>query len=67
MSLVAQPIFVQNEFKGTVLLISPISGVEQMVNQVNLLFLAYSILISSAVPLVGDESLQEENKAAALH
>lgn len=50
-SLVAQPIFVQNEFKGAVLLISPISGVEQMVNQVNL-YMFYAVISTLVITIL---------------
>ncbi|MHA6487776.1 ATP-binding protein [Bacillus cabrialesii] len=50
-SLVAQPIYVQNEFKGAVLLISPISGVEQMVNQVNL-YMFYAVISTLAISIL---------------
>ncbi|MEC1550290.1 HAMP domain-containing sensor histidine kinase [Bacillus rugosus] len=50
-SLVAQPIFVQNQFKGAVLLISPISGVEQMVNQVNL-YMFYAVISTLAITIL---------------
>lgn len=47
----AQPIFVQNEFKGAVLLISPISGVEQMVNQVNL-YMFYAVISTLVITIL---------------
>lgn len=50
-SLVAQPIFVNNEFKGAVLLISPISGVEQMINQVNL-YMFYAIISTLVITIL---------------
>ncbi|MCL6427600.1 two-component system sensor histidine kinase YclK [Bacillus subtilis] len=50
-SLVAQPIFVQNEFKGAVLLISPIRGVEQMVNQVNL-YMFYAVISTLVITIL---------------
>ncbi|MCI3986294.1 HAMP domain-containing histidine kinase [Bacillus sp. K7] len=50
-SLVAQPIYVQNEFKGAVMLISPISGVEQMVNQVNL-YMFYAVISTLAISIL---------------
>ncbi|QNH39537.1 HAMP domain-containing sensor histidine kinase [Bacillus sp. PAMC26543] len=50
-SLVAQPIFVNNEFKGAVLLISPISGVEQMINQVNL-YMFYAITSTLVITIL---------------
>ncbi len=44
-------IFVQNEFKGAVLLISPISGVEQMVNQVNL-YMFYAVISTLVITIL---------------
>ncbi|MEG7379812.1 HAMP domain-containing sensor histidine kinase [Bacillus subtilis] len=50
-SLVAQPIMIQNEFKGAVVLVSPISGVEQMVNQVNL-YMFYAVISTLAISIL---------------
>ncbi|MCG8397624.1 HAMP domain-containing histidine kinase [Bacillus atrophaeus] len=50
-SLVAQPIFINSEFKGAVLLISPISGVEQMINQVNR-YMFYAIISTLVITIL---------------
>ncbi|MED1229158.1 HAMP domain-containing sensor histidine kinase [Bacillus nakamurai] len=42
-SLVAKPIFINNQFKGAVLLVSPVRGVEQMIGQVNR-YMFYAII-----------------------
>ncbi|MEC3848250.1 MULTISPECIES: HAMP domain-containing sensor histidine kinase [Bacillus] len=50
-SLVAKPLLINNQFKGAVLLVSPVRGVEQMISQVNR-YMIYAIISTLIITIL---------------